>query len=259
VGYYLSWRLNLRKIKKKDYENLSATNIEKVIALLNPSSLAQPSEGSSNKTTARPITKKEACDILNIAYNTTRLQAIIEGHNEQKEYVKKRKKSLRGRPATDAEIAEACTAFLGGDPISDISKRLFRSAGFVRAVLERVGVPARPNNKEERLTPHYFPDECVASDFASGEIAWSSIYHSTVVVKDQLTKEYLDGKKGMGNVDYEDKYGCPCYSVYVVQSVDSEDTNFSSVQSGGFNAYAPAYELGKLTHLEKYGVNLERL
>jgi len=242
-------------VKKKSYENLSNQNIEKVIALLNPSSSAQPSESS----TARPITKKEACDILNIAYNTTRLQAIIEGHNEQKEYVKKRKKSLRGRPATDAEIAEACTAFLGGDPISDISKRLFRSTGFVRAILERVGVPSRPSNREHRLTPHYFPDECVSEDFAYGEIAWSSTYHSTVIIKERLTPEYLASKPGMTSVNYEDNYGCPCYSIYVVQKVDSEDTYFSSVQEGGFSAYAPAYELGKLTHLEKYGVNLERL
>ena len=63
----------------------------------------------------------------------------------------------------------------------------------------------------------------------------------------------------MAHVDYESKYGCPCYGIYVVQKVDSEGTYFSNVESGGFNAYAPAYELGKLTHLEKYGINLERI
>jgi hypothetical protein len=92
-----------------------------------------------------------------------------------------------------------------------------------------------------------------------GEVAWSATYHSTVIVKERLDLEWLASKKGMVNVDYEAKYGCPCYAIYIVQDVDSEDTFFSSVQSGGFSAYAPAYELGKLTHLEKYGVNLERL
>ena len=244
----------MKRVKKKSFENLSKANIEKVIALLNPSSSAQASD-----TTVKPITKKEACDILNIAYNTTRLSNIIEEYDEQKQYTKKRKAGLRGRPASDAEINEACSSFLGGDTISDISKRLFRSAGFVRAVLERVGVPSRPNNKEERLTPHYFPDECVAEDFKMGEIAWSAVYHSTIIVKERLDLEWLASKKGMANVDYEAKYGCPCYSIYVVQKVESEDTYFANVQSGGFSAYAPAYELGKLSHLEKYGVNLERL
>ena len=45
-------------IRKKKEEQLSETNINKVIDLL-----------SADK----PITKKEACGILNIAYNTTRL------------------------------------------------------------------------------------------------------------------------------------------------------------------------------------------
>jgi len=240
-----------KTVKKKDYENLSNQNIEKVISLLNPSSSAPPS--------TKAITKKEACDILNIAYNTTRLQKIIDDYNEQKAYTKKRKAGLRGRPASNAEIAEACSSFLGGDTISDISKRLFRSPSFVRNILEEVGVPSRPSNKEERLTPHYFPDECVAENFKLGEVAWSSTYHSTVIVKERLDIDWLISKKGMAQVDYESKYGCPCYSIYVVQKIDSEDTYFSSVQSGGFSAYAPAYELGKLTHLQKYGVNLERL
>ena len=237
-----------KNVKKKDHENLTAKNIEKVKSLLNPGSISD-----------KPITKKEACDILNISYNTTRLQKIIEEYDERKEYTKKRKAGLRGRPASDGEIAEACSSFLGGDTISDISKRLFRSPSFVRSILERVGVPSRPSNKEERLNTHYFPDECVSEDFSLGEIAWSAQYHSTVVIKGRLTPEYLASKPGMTSVNYEDKYGCPCYSIYVVQKVESEDTYFSNVQSGGFSAYAPAYELGKLTHLEKYGINLERI
>jgi len=245
-------------VKKKDYENLSPQNIEKVKMLLNPRS-AQATEDSTTTVSLKPITKKEACDILNIAYNTTRLSKIIEEYDERKAYTKKRKAVLRGRPATDAEISEACTGFLQGGTITDIAKFLYRSPGFVRAILERVGVPQRPSNKEERLVAHYFPDECVSDDFACGEIAWSATYHSTVIVKDRLTPEYLSGKKGMTSFDYEGKYGCPCYSIYVVQKTDSEDTFFTSVQSGGFFAYAPAYELGKLQHLKEYGVNLEKL
>tara|TARA_R110002074_G_scaffold68567_6_gene160580 strand:- start:1929 stop:2678 length:750 start_codon:yes stop_codon:yes gene_type:complete len=249
----------MARVKKKSYENLTKQNIEKVIGLLNPTKGGSAGQPTSDQATVKPISKKEACDILNIAYNTTRLSKIIEDHNEQKAYTKKRKSALRGRPASDAEISEACTDFLGGHTLTDISKRLFRSVGFVRQILETVGVPARPANKEERLTPHYFPDECVSEDFNHGEVAWSSTYHSTVIVKERLTPEFLESKKGMTVVDYESKYGCPCYAIYIVQDVDSEDTFFSSVQAGGFSAYAPAYELGKLLHLEKYGVNLQRL
>ena len=236
-----------KRVKKKSYENLSPANIQKVIMLLNPSS------------SEKAITKKEACDILNIAYNTARLTKIIEDYEETKAYVKKRKQGLRGRPASDAEIALACENYLGGDTITDISKLLFRSASFVRSLLERVGVPQRPSGKDERLAAHYYPDECMSDDFAEGEIAWSATYHAAVEVKHRLTPEYLANKKGMGMVDYEKKYGCPAYSVYVRQKVQDDDNFFSNVTQGGFSAYAPAYELCKLEHLRTYGVNLERL
>ncbi|MCS5550527.1 MAG: hypothetical protein NZ811_03310 [Gammaproteobacteria bacterium] len=241
----------VRRVKKKDYENLSNQNIEKVLTLLNPS--------SSAPATTKAITKKEACDILNIAYNTTRLQRIIDDYQERKAYTKKRKIQLRGRPASDQETAEACERYLQGDTISDISKGLFRSASFVRSILERVGVPQRPQNKEEKLGSHYYPDECMSDDYAEGEIAWSASYHSAVEVKSRLSSEYTESKKGLGNTDYESKYGCPVYAVYVKQKIESEDTFFSNVQSGGFSAYVPAYELCKLEHLREYGVRIERL
>ena len=236
-----------KTVKKKDYENLSNQNIEKVIALLNPSS------------SEKPITKKEACDILNIAYNTTRLAKIIADHQDRKEYVKNRKKSLRGRPASREEIAEACERYLSGDTISDISKGLFRSTSFVRSLLERLGVPQRPTNKEERLTSHYYPDECLSEEYKEGEIAWSATYHAAVEVRNKLTEEYVESKPGLANTDYESKYGCPVYSIYVRQKTDSEDTYFSNVTQGGFSAYAPAYELCKIEHLKEYGVRMERL
>ena len=207
----------------------------------------------------KPITKKQACDILNIAYNTSRLQKLIDGHLEQKAYVKTRKAQNRGCPATDTEICEAVTDYLSGETLTDISKRLFRSVGFIRNVLETVGVPARPASKEDRLVQMYFPDECVSEHFTEGEIAWSASYHSAVRVGKCLTPEYQDSKIGISKVDYDKKYASNCYQIYVMQKVNTEDTFFTSVSAGGFNAYAVASEIGKLQHLKKYGVNLERL
>ena len=240
-----------KTVKKKDYENLSNQNIEKVIALLNPSSSAQP--------TTKAITKKEACEILNIAYNTTRLNKIIEDYHDRKQYTAERKKKLRGRPASQAEIAEACESYLQGATISEISKSLFRSPAFVRALLEKVGVPQRPANKQEKLGSHYYPDALMSDEYAEGEVAGSANYHAAVEVHARLTPEYVASKPGLANTDYESKYVCPVYCVYVRQKVDSEDTFFSNVTAGGFSAYVPAYELCKLEHLKEYGVRIDRL
>ena len=77
-----------RGVKKRSHEKLTDANIQHVMGLLDAES---------------PITKKEACSILNISYNTTRLKTIIEEFVEQKEYRDKRKAANRGVPARASE------------------------------------------------------------------------------------------------------------------------------------------------------------
>ena len=95
-----------RGTKKKSYENLTDSNIKNVISLLEAE---------------KPITKKEACDILNISYNTTRLNKIIEEWKETQEYRAKRKAEKRGKPASDSEISNVIESYLEGDSISNLS------------------------------------------------------------------------------------------------------------------------------------------
>lgn len=111
----------------------------KVIGLLSP----------TNET--KPITKKEACEILNIAYNTSRLDKIIADYHDNVEYVAKRKKMNRGKPATNEEITEIVTGYLRGEPIADTAKSLYRSPAFVKSLIERVGVPERVTGEDGTL------------------------------------------------------------------------------------------------------------
>ena len=98
----------------------------------------------------KPVTKKEACSILNISYNTTRLNKIIQDFQDKNEFRAKRKAQLRGKPASSLEIKEAIQSYLRGESVSEISQGMYRSAGFVRSILTRVGVPTRPVAVEER-------------------------------------------------------------------------------------------------------------
>ena len=123
-----------RGVKKRSHEKLTDSNIQHVIGLLNAKS---------------PITKKEACSILNISYNTTRLKTIIEEYVEKKDYRDRRKSENRGKPASKFEITNAIESFLHGNNISDISQRMYRSPSFVKGIIERAGVP-RKRSKEER-------------------------------------------------------------------------------------------------------------
>lgn len=236
-----------RGVKKKEWENLSKANIQKVINLLNPE------EG-------KPISKKEACEILNISYNTTRLDKIIQDFKEREEYVLKRKSANRGKPASDSEIAEAVESYLSGSNISSISKHLYRSTGFVKSILEKAGVPERPTSKNA-LEYDIIPEETISEDFKPGELVWSAKYHAVARIEAEMSKEYQEKHKGISFVDYEAKYSTKCYAIYVMSdmNIDSSDSFFPRVESGGYYAYSLAYDLGKLEHLKQYGVDLTRL
>lgn len=211
-------------------------------------------------STKAPITKKEACDFLNIAYNTTRLQKILDEYEERKEYTAARKAKLRGTKAADHEIREAVTSYLDGESIAAIAKQLYRSASFVKNIIDRVGVPSKPASAADRINPAYLPDECVAESFEKGAIVWSAKYHSPAIVEQEISIAYQAEKMGYQDTNYEARYGSKCYSIYILQPIQQQEDMWMAVpNSGGFNAFSLAYDLGCLKHLEKYGVDLKKL
>ena len=222
-------------------------NIQKVIDLL------EPLDGS------KAITKKEACAILNISYSTTRLAKIIQDYLDTKAFAEKRKAINKGKSATKEEIQYSVIAYLRGETVSSIAASLFRSSGFVKAVIDRLGVPQRGNDESTINGVDYLPDSCVSDSFTNGQMVWSARYHTLVKVQEELTVEFQAARKGMKVTDYENIYGSKCYQIYILENINSEDSFFPGVQTGGYNAYALAYDLGSLTHLEELGVDLGKL
>ncbi len=228
----------MRTVKAKDHEKLSHANIQKVITLLYPE-------------TGKAITKKEACEILNISYNTTRLDKIIQEYKERIEYTAKRRGQNKGKPASREEIQQVVLEHLQSEPISKIANRLYRSVGFVQKIIDSVGIPIKGDP--------IVPDKCIAENFEINEKVWSATYSRPAIVKAELTQDYLAKLPGMAKTNYEKLYNTRCYAIYVLESVDSEDSFFPGVKTGGFHAYSPSYELGKLKHLEEFGVDLSRI
>ena len=226
-------------IRKKAGEKLDEATLDRVSALLNQDN---------------PITKKEACEMLNISYNTTRLGKILDDFNETASYREVRKSQNRGKKATDMETREAIESYLKGETISDISKTLYRSTTFVKNILDRVGVPEKLP-KTKRKGPAYLPDECVSESFEEGEKVWSACYHAPAIVKQKYTKEYQNENAGIQYVNYEEKYGCSLYSIWVIEGETEWNEHFGYI-TGGFAAHQLAYDLGSLKNLEEYGVRL---
>tara|TARA_B100000809_G_scaffold181891_1_gene179654 strand:+ start:480 stop:1193 length:714 start_codon:yes stop_codon:yes gene_type:complete len=232
-------------IRKKDYEKLTDVNISNVIDLLSAD---------------EPITKKAACEILNIRYNTTRLQRIIDDFEDTLAFKELRKSQNKGKGATRAEIKEVIELYLNGDNISAIAKRLYRSNAFVKGIIERVGIPQRLPKGFSKTRDILLPEECVAESFQEGERVWAARENAPAKIVREYTKEYQDSMAGIHTFDYEKEYGAKGYSIYVYQDYQgNEDFHYAYglLVNGkaGHHSFSLAYDLGSLRHLEKYGVS----
>jgi hypothetical protein len=204
-----------RVTKVKDHEILTDANIAKVIELLN----ASP-----------PITKKAACEILNISYNTARLGNIIESWQNQQIYAKKRRAELRTKPVSTEDIKYIISEYLDGVAVQEISERTFRSVSALKKVLEKYKVPLREVGSSY-FNPVVLPDDGFSPEYEVGDLVFSARYNVPARIEAFRTKD-----KTHGNV----------YQIYLLGNEKQK-------------AYQPAYELGDLRFLEEdLGIRLAK-
>ena len=201
-----------RRVKVKDSEKLDDNNVKYVTELL-----------ESNK----PITKKEACSILRISYNTTRLGNIIAGYKERAATEARLRAKNRGKSATDTEVVRAIEEYLNGDSISEIAKFMYRSSSFIKGIIRKFNVPVR-SAASNYFSPELLPDEVLSEDYKPGELVWSARYNTTAIV-DKL-------------VQTQEEHG----NIYRIWTLGKNQRY----------AAQPWYELGKLEHLQNLGVKL---
>jgi hypothetical protein len=200
-----------RRSKNADDEKLDDAHMTHVIKML------EPSDGT------KPWTKKDACAYLCISYNTTRLASLIEKYKESKQKEATMRAEKRGKPATEGEMSYIVSSYLEGGTIDSISSSLYRGSTFVRAVLDRLGVPIR-QSAHSYFNPNLLPESCIRDSFRVGQLVYSARY-------DSLAKIRSEFKPGV-------------YSIYLLGEKWKEF------------AYQPAYELASLEHLGKYMPNV---
>lgn len=203
-----------KRTKNGDEERLDPNNLDKVIALLEPSDDKQP------------ITKKAACEILNIAYNTTRLAKLIEAHKEKKERTAKRRAELRGKPVSEADAVYMIGEYLSGESIQAISENTHRSTAVVNNILEAYNVPLRAKSYDY-FKPELVPEGARRDRFIVGELVYSMQYDSAAVIDKEI--EHKEGY---------------VYRVWL------------KAEKWQQYAYLPAWELASLEHLIKLGVKV---
>ena len=226
-------------IKAKAHEKLDEANIERVMNSLEAEN---------------PVTKKEACGMLNIAYNTTRLSKIISEFKETRDYRRNRMDQNKGKIATSDEINEIVMNYLVGMNYAEISRSMYRSATFIRNVVDRVGVPTKVAMGEEFIVP----DECVKYEFEVGEWVWFNDNHPDArggkagkIVKEVSSKRGKEGEYKVYHIDYwipmEWKEGMWVAWWPGIRRVKSWTVK-------------PAYMIASIQHLvEDYNINTEAL
>lgn len=205
-----------KKRSELEEELMTDANISRVIRLLEPQE-----EG------VKPITKKDACQILGMTYNTTRLGTIIENFKANQARSAKRRAELRGKPATKEDIVYIISEYLAGETVDAISKMTYRSPTFIKKLLEDNNVPIRVPG-HSYFDPQLVPEGAVRERFKVGEVVYSARYDSTARIESEQKHP---------------KYGF-IYRVWLLSD--------KWLQS----AWQEAYELASLEHLRELGVRI---
>lgn len=194
---------------RNEDERLDGANIERVISYLE----------------TKGATKKNACNMLNIAYNTSRLDRLIESYKTKKEHDAKCRAEKRGKPATIDEVSYIVSEYLAGTPVDTISKAIYRGTTFIKSVLETYSVPER-NSSPDYFHPKLIPEEAMRNKFNIGEKVYSARYDTIASIETEMIQN-----------------GINVYRVYL---------------RGDWlrYAYQPAYELASLERLKDIGISL---
>jgi len=139
----------------------------------------------------KPITKKAACEILNISYNTVRLGKLIEEFKAKEENSKKRRAKLRGTPLSKGELALIAQAYLTGESIASISELTFRSAPLIKKAVESLNIPIKDADRSYHR-PYDIEPSAMAEDYTRDDLVYSARYQCPALV-DKMYKMTPEG------------------------------------------------------------------
>jgi len=98
-------------------------------------------------------TKKECCEHLGIAYNTTRLTKILDEFKLNEEKVAKLKEKAKTKEFSELEKKEIAQEYLEGKAVSNIAKMYHVTDYRIKKILKELQVPirGRGKNKEAKV------------------------------------------------------------------------------------------------------------
>lgn len=149
-------------------------------------------------------TKKFVCDFLSIAYNTKKLDSIIEEFHRKNEREAELKKAARTKIFTQKEKEAIASQYLAGEAQSNLAKQYFISPQRIKAILLETNTPIRGRGKNsEAKVDHIVQD--LEVKFKAGDKVFLAKYNCFAIVHNVYDEDYIEYLEN-GRQKYIDTY-----------------------------------------------------
>jgi hypothetical protein len=136
-------------------------------------------------------TKKAICEHLGIAYNTKRLDKLLEDFTEKEARIATLKKKRTKTPFTDIEKKDIANDYSNGDPISTIAERLYTNSARIKKIIIEMNVPIRARSKKgQAKVDHVTQDLDII--FKKGDKVFLPSINSNGIIKEVYDEQWLD-------------------------------------------------------------------
>jgi transposase-like protein len=139
-------------------------------------------------------TKKACCELLGIAYNTKRLEKIVEDFDNREAREAQLKKAARNKIFTESEKETIARAYLAGETQSALAKQFYISPQRIKKILIETGTPIRARGKKQAATVDHIVQD-LEIKFKEGDkvfIAKENCFAFVDKVYDEDFLEYLE-------------------------------------------------------------------
>jgi hypothetical protein len=142
-------------------------------------------------------TKKQVCEHVGIAYNTKRLDTLIQDFHDRNTRIAQLKAQARKKIFTLEDKKTIAQGYLNGEPQSKLAEQFFISAAKIKKILIEMNVPLRARGKNKAANVEHVVQD-LELRFAKGEKVFLAKENCFATVREVYDETYLE--------DYEDGY-----------------------------------------------------
>jgi hypothetical protein len=136
-------------------------------------------------------TKKACCEHLGIAYNTKKLDTLVEDFHKRIEREAELKKAAKTKIFTQKEKEAIAKQYLAGEAQSSLAEQYFISPQRIKNILMETNTPIRGRGKNsEAKVDHIVQD--LETKFTVGDKVFFAKYNCFAIVDNVFDEEYIE-------------------------------------------------------------------